>query len=125
MHSETVQLAAYPFFFLVGGCICYLLFRARPHFSHEASKVPGMFLAMMTGSLIAAVLFDLVILAFASFQFSRLRFVGPIAYADFLQRPSAIMLHLPIAVVGLWFGMRWFSNHQGKFPSPKSHKMEY
>jgi hypothetical protein len=35
------------------------------------------------------------------------------------------MLHGMIAIVGMWFGIRWFSKHQDKFPSPKSHKMEY
>jgi hypothetical protein len=80
---------------------------------------------MLMASLIATALFDIVILAFASLQFSRLRFVGPIAYADFLKRPSAMMLHLSIAIVGLWFGACWFSSHRGTLPSPKSHKMEY
>jgi hypothetical protein len=125
MHTEALQLIAYPCFFLVGGCIIYLLFRVSPHFAHEAHNVPAMFLAMMAGSLLATALFDLVLFVCASFQFSRLRFVGPIAYAGFLPRPSAMMVHLPIAIVGLWFGARWFSNHQGELPSPKSHKMEY
>jgi hypothetical protein len=118
MHSETVQLAAYPLFFLSGGCICYLLFRANPNLSRGVGSVPGVFLAMMTGSLIATALFDLVIFAFASFQFSRLHFVGPLAYADFLQRPSAVMLNLPFVIVGLWFGVRWFSSHRSKSALP-------
>ena len=125
MHTEVFQLLAYPFFFLIAGCIIYLQFRMNSNLSHEAHKVPGMFLVMMTASLIATALFDLVIFAFASFRFSRLRFVGPIAYADFLQRPTACMLSAIVAIVGVWFGMRWLGKRQGTFPSRKSHKMEY
>jgi hypothetical protein len=46
-----------------------------------------------------------------------------LAYPSFI--PSTVTLHGVIAIVGTWFGARSFSKHQGKFPSTKSHKMEY
>jgi hypothetical protein len=112
MHMETLQLITYLFIFPILGCILYVSFRLSPHLSHEANSVPQMILAMAVASLLATALFDMIIFAFASFNFSRLTFVGPLVYADFIHRQPALLLHCLFAILGVWFGARWFSNHK-------------
>jgi hypothetical protein len=125
MHMETLQLITYLLIFPILGCILYVSFRLSPHLSHEAHSVPRMILAMAIPSLLATALFDLIIFAFASFNFSRLSFVGPLVYTDSVHRQPALLLHSLVAILGLWFGARWFSNHQSNLPSPEPRKMEY
>jgi hypothetical protein len=47
-----------------------------------------------------------------SFNFSRLYFVGPLAYGGLLHRQPALLFHFFASVAGLWFGARWFANHR-------------
>jgi hypothetical protein len=116
MHSEAVQLAMYPFLFLVAGCFTYMLFRLNPKLSPETHTIPKMILAMMISSLLAAALLDLMVLAFASFHFSSLRFLGPFAYGGMLHRQPALFLNLVVAIVSFWFGLRWLGNHPAESP---------
>ncbi len=111
MHSEAVQLAIYPFIFLITGCFTYLLFRLSPNLSPETHKIPKMILAMMIPSLLSTALLDLMVFAFASFHFSSLHFVGPIAYGGMLHRQPALLLNVVVAIVSFWFGLRWLGNH--------------
>jgi len=115
MHSELVQLAAYPFLFLIAGCFTYLLFRLSPNLSRETHKIPKMIIAMMIPALLATGLLDLIVFAFASFKFSGLNFVGPIAYGGILHRQSALFLNYIVVIVSFWFGLRWLVNHPAEF----------
>ena len=112
MHSEAIQLAAYPLVFLFGGCFAYLVLRLNPQFSREASKMPVMFLTITVASFVGTALLDLIIFASVSFNFSRLYFVGPLAYGGLLHRQPALLFHFFASVAGLWFGARWFANHR-------------
>jgi hypothetical protein len=118
MHSETSQLAAYFFFYLIGGCFAYLLLRFSPNLSHEASKVPAMFLAMASANFIATAL-NLILFASVSFNFGQLQFVGPFAYTASTHRQPALLLHFLTAVVAFWFGLRWLQSRCGELPSKR------
>jgi hypothetical protein len=110
MHSEAIQLVAYPLVLLIGGCFAYLLLRLNPQFSQEASKMPMIFLTIAFTSFAATALLDLVIFALVSFNFSRLHFVGPLAYGGILHRQPALLFHFFASVAALWFGVRRFAN---------------
>ena len=125
MHTEAFELVVYPLMFVLGANICYLMFRINPNLGYATNQVPKMFLAMMMLSLLGTASLDLIFLALVSFDFNLLHFIGPAAYPDFMERPLAVTLHVTVAIVSLWFGMRWISNRQSKFSSPKSPKMEY
>ncbi|HEX3969270.1 MAG TPA: hypothetical protein VHW70_14985 [Edaphobacter sp.] len=111
MHSEAVQLATYPLVFFIAGCFVYLLFRLSPTLSRETHKIPKMIFAMMISALVSTALLDLVVLAFTSFRFSSLHFVGPIAYGGFLRRQPALSLHFIVIILSFWFALRWLGNH--------------
>jgi len=124
MPHELFDMLLYPFFFMIAGCLTFLLFHYSSHSAHEARHVPMLFLAMMLSGLVAFLLFDVIVFASTSFRFNQVHFAGPFAYTNVLNRPTAVMLSGIFTFPALWFSVRWMSRRQARMSSSEASAKE-